>query len=195
MALNPPNGGEAGAGLAIIVNSNAKRGGRRVAAQIARALPGARVRLTKTIEELSAWLQALDGQGASAHSATWFAPGAPTCILAAGGDGTAIALVNALNRVTPAGVPFRPIGVIPLGTGNAWAHASGAKKLSAAMRLLVDPPSPLPVRSYGLVDCEGTLTHFAGSGWDAQILDDYKTQLAQSKGPAYRVNKTAYGYV
>jgi diacylglycerol kinase family enzyme len=170
----------AGAGLAIIVNANAKRGGRRVAAQIARALPGARVRLTKTIDELSAWLRTLER---------------PTCVLAAGGDGSAIALVNALSRVTPAGVPFPPIGVLPLGTGNAWAHATGAKKLDASLRLLRRPPAELPTRSYGLVDCEGTLTHFAGSGWDAQILDDYKRQLEVSKGPAYRVNKTAYGYV
>jgi diacylglycerol kinase family enzyme len=170
----------AGAGLAIIVNANAKRGGRRVAAQIAGALPGARVRLTKTVEELSAWLRTLQR---------------PACILAAGGDGSAIALVNGLNRVTPEELPFPPIGVLPLGTGNAWAHATGAKKLHASLRLLVHPPDDLPTRRYGLVDCEGTLTHFAGSGWDAQILDDYKKQLAVSRGPAYRVNKTAYGYV
>jgi diacylglycerol kinase family enzyme len=180
MGMEPPGGRTAGNGLSIIVNSNAKRGGRRVAAQIARALPGARVRLTKTIEELSAWLRTLKE---------------PACILAAGGDGTAIALVNALNRVTPPDVPFPPIGVLPLGTGNAWAHATGAKKLDASLRLLANPPSPLPTRRYGLVDCEGTLTHFAGSGWDAQILDDYKSQLTASKGPAYRVNKSAYGYV
>src|SRR5438270_802760 len=87
----------AGAGLAIIVNANAKRGGRRVAAQIARALPGAQVRLTKTVEELSAWLRTLER---------------PACILAAGGDGSAIALVNALNRVTAEGLAFPPIGVL-----------------------------------------------------------------------------------
>ena len=103
--------------------------------------------------------------------------------------------MNALNRVTPAGDPFPPIGVLPLGTGNAWAHATGARKLDASLRLLQRRPSPLPVRRFGLVDCDGTLTHFAGSGWDAQILDDFKKQLAASKGPAYRVNKTAYGYV
>jgi diacylglycerol kinase family enzyme len=174
------NARSAGAGLAIIVNANAKRGGRRVAAQIARALPAARVRLTKTIEELSSWLRTLNE---------------PTCILAAGGDGSAIALVNALNRITPAGLPFPPVGVLPLGTGNAWAHATGAKKLDASLQLLLAPPASLPTRSYGLVDCEGTLTHFAGSGWDAQILDDYKKQLEASTGPAYQVNKTAYGYV
>ncbi|HEY2512276.1 MAG TPA: diacylglycerol kinase family protein [Polyangiaceae bacterium] len=176
-----------GAGLAILVNANAKRGGRRVAVQIAKVLPGAQVRLTKTIDELVAWLRTLKN---------------PDCVLAAGGDGTAIALVNALDRVTPEGEPFPHIGVLPLGTGNAWAHATGARKLDQALRLLARPrvashvsPAELPTRKYGLVDCEGTLTHFAGSGWDAQILDDYKSQLAASKGPAYRVHKTAYGYV
>ena len=47
------------AGLAIVVNANAKRGGRRVAVQIARVLPGARVRLTKTIDEIAASLRTL----------------------------------------------------------------------------------------------------------------------------------------
>lgn len=174
--MTPP----AGTGLAILVNANAKRGGRRVAVQIARALPGANVRLTKTLDELASWLKTLRE---------------PECILAAGGDGTAIALVNALERVVPGGRPFPPIGVLPLGTGNAWAHATGAHKLHASLRLLMTPPRPLPFRSYGLVDCDGTLSHFAGSGWDAEILDEYKKQLAASKGPAYRVNKSVYGYI
>ena len=39
-----------GTGLAVLVNANAKRGGRRVAVQIARALPGASVRLTKSAQ-------------------------------------------------------------------------------------------------------------------------------------------------
>jgi diacylglycerol kinase family enzyme len=169
-----------GTGLAVLVNANAKRGGRRVAAQIARALPGAKVKLTKTIDEIANWLKSLRD---------------PACILAAGGDGTAIALVNALARVTPPDLPFPPVGALPLGTGNAWAHATGARKLGESLQLLAHPPTTLPVRRFGLVECDGTLTHFAGSGWDAQILDDFKAQLAASKGPAYRVNKTAYGYV
>ncbi len=170
-----------GSGLAILVNANAKRGGRRVAVQIARALPGATVRLTKSIDEVVAWLATLKD---------------PKCILAAGGDGTAIALVNALNRVTPPGEPYPRIGVLPLGTGNAWAHATGARKLSQSLQLLAQSStSPLPTRRFGVVDCDGTLTHFAGAGWDAEILDDYKRQLAASKGPSHRVAKSVYGYV
>src|SRR5208282_1328691 len=99
-----------GEGFGILVNANAKRGGRRVAAQIARALPGANVRLTRTPEEVDAWLRGL--------------PSTTRAILPAGGDGTAVALVNALARVFE-GRPFPRVGILPLGTGNAWAHATG----------------------------------------------------------------------
>src|ERR1019366_1480782 len=73
----------AGAGLAVLVNANAKRGGRRVAVQIARVLPGASVRLTKSPQEILAWLRVLSPLRA---------------VLAAGGDGSAVALVNAPAR-------------------------------------------------------------------------------------------------
>src|SRR5258708_24362457 len=83
-----------GSGLAILVNANAKRGGRRVAVQIARALPGASVRLTKSTREIEAWLRMLPD---------------PRAVLAAGGDGSAVALVNALARTTLDSEPFPAI--------------------------------------------------------------------------------------
>src|SRR5262245_8083580 len=104
----------AGDGMHVLVNANAKRGGRRVAAQIARALPAATVRLTRAPEEIEGWLRTLPRS---------------RCLLSAGGDGTAVALLNALDRVVPAGAAFPPVGALPLGTGNAWAHALGARKL------------------------------------------------------------------
>jgi len=177
-SIPPPATGD---GLAILVNANAKRGGRRIAAQLGRALPGARVRLTRTIDEIESWLKSI-------------AASPPRCLLAAGGDGTAIALVNALRRALPEGAPFPMIGLLPLGTGNAWAHSTGAKKLGTAVRLLASR-SALPTRRYGLVDCEGTLCSFAGCGWDAQVLNDYKEQLRASKGPARHISKSVYGYL
>lgn len=174
-----------GRGLHILVNANAKRGGRRVAVQIARALPGANVRLTRSIQEVEGWLRTLLTDKKNAK---------PRCILSAGGDGSAIALLNALDRVVPAGEEFPPIGVIPLGTGNAWAHSLGARKLGLCVRALTRHPDerPIPTRRCALLYCDGTLTFFGGCGWDAQILDDYREQVQSSPT---RLAKSVWGYV
>ena len=175
MAAAPPL--EAGKGLHIVVNANAKRGGRRIAVQIARALPGASVRLTRSIQEIEGWLRTIKE---------------PRCVLSAGGDGSAVALLNALDRVIPRGEPFPPIGVLPLGTGNAWAHALGARKLYKCIRALARLEGPVPTKRYGLLTCDGTLTFFAGCGWDAQVLDDYRLQLEASPNA---VAKSVWGYL
>jgi diacylglycerol kinase family enzyme len=185
-----------GDGLAVLVNANAKRGGRRIAVQTARLLPGASVKLTRTEDEATEWLRRL-------------LPSKPRVIFAAGGDGTAVALVNSLARVVPEKEPLPPLGLLKLGTGNAWANVLGAPKLSVALdilRRLHERDEPLPLRRFGLVDVAyprepgsenkiGTLAHFAGAGWDAEILNDYKEQLEQSKGPPRFFAKSVYGYV
>jgi diacylglycerol kinase family enzyme len=170
----------AGAGLAVLVNANAKRGGRRVAVQIARVLPAASVRLTKTPQEILAWLRMLSP---------------PRGVLAAGGDGSAVALVNALAELAGDGGPLPTMGILPLGTGNGWAHALGAPKLYQCLDLLARAPATLPTRRCSLIEVEGTLAHFAGSGWDAMILDDFKRQLEASKGPSRHFTKSVYGYL
>jgi hypothetical protein len=63
------------------------------------------------------------------------------------------------------------------------------------LQLLANTSGPLPTREFGLIEVEGTLSHFAGSGWDAMILDDYKQQLAASRGPGRRLSKSVYGYL
>jgi diacylglycerol kinase family enzyme len=167
-----------GKGIYVLVNANAKRGGRRLAVQIARALPGAMVRLTRTIDEVDSWLRSLVE---------------PRCILSAGGDGSAVALLNALDRVLPKSDRFPPVGVLPLGTGNAWAHSLGARKLDACIKALAKHEGPVPTKRYGLLECDGVLTFFGGCGWDAQILDDYRKQVEAS--PSSRIAKSVWGYV
>lgn len=174
----PPGAGARGRGLYVVVNANAKRGGRRLAVQIARALPGAHVRLTRSTTELEGWLRTIVS---------------PRAILSAGGDGTAISLLNALDRVTPPDAPFPVVGPLPLGTGNAWAHALGARKLDACIRALARHEGPLPTKRYGLFRCNGVLTFFAGCGWDAQVLDDYRLQVEAS--PSSRLAKSVWGYL
>ncbi len=168
-----------GEGFGVLVNANAKRGGRRVAAQIARALPGANVRLTRTAEEVDRWLRGL---------------GSPRAVLPAGGDGTVVALINAFARVFQ-DRPFPRVGILPLGTGNAWAHVVGAPKLDRALRLIVAARDPLPIRRFGMIQCEGMLTPFAGAGWDAEVLNDYRMQVSLSKGPSKWLTKSVYGYL
>ena len=170
----------AGAGLAVLVNANAKRGGRRVAVQIARGPPGS--------ERAADALHARDRRVAPLLPS-------PRAVLAAGGDGTAVALLNALAGILPPERPLPTLGVLPLGTGNGWAHALGAPKLYRCLDLLARASGPLPGRRCSLVDVEGTLCHFAGCGYDAMILDDYKRQLASSKGPGRTFSKSVYGYV
>jgi diacylglycerol kinase family enzyme len=169
-----------GAGLAIVVNANAKRGGRRIAVQIAQRLTGARVRLTKSIKDLESFLRLMDR---------------PRCVLAAGGDGSVVALLNALHHVVPKGEPFPLIGILPLGTGNGWARSIAAPKLDRCLRILAETNGAFPSRRFGVFEVDGALAHFAGSGWDAMILEDYKKQLEESKGPAKHVSKSVYGYV
>ncbi|MCL2725122.1 MAG: hypothetical protein FWD69_11860 [Polyangiaceae bacterium] len=168
----------AGNGLYIVVNANAKRGGRRIAVQIARALPGANVRLTRTIKEIEGWLRSIKN---------------PRAVLSAGGDGSAIALLNALDHVIPKGKPFPTVGALPLGTGNAWAHALGARSLDACVRTLARHDGALPTKRYALLESGDVITFFAGCGWDAQLLDDFRQQVAAS--PSNRLAKSVWGYL
>ncbi|MCL2778585.1 MAG: hypothetical protein FWD73_11320 [Polyangiaceae bacterium] len=169
---------EAGQGIYILVNANAKRGGRRIAVQIARALPGASVRLTRTTQEIDGWLRSIR---------------TPRGILSAGGDGSAVALLNALDRVIPKGEPLPTVGALPLGTGNAWAHALGARSLDKCVRALARTSGPLPTKRYALLESGGVSTFFAGCGWDAQILDDFRQQVSAS--PSSRLAKSVWGYL
>ena len=55
--------------------------------------------------------------------------------VAAGGDGTVNMLVRALHEL---GMADRPFATLPLGTGNAFAHAIGIGRLKNAMNALLD---------------------------------------------------------
>lgn len=182
----PPVAPPPGAGVYILVNANAKRGGRRVAVQLQRALPGSTVKLTRSKAQVEGWLRDLLDDGKRVGLP-------PRCILSAGGDGSAITLLDALDKVVPKGERFPVVGALPLGTGNAWAHALGARKLDHCVRALVRHEGELPTRRYALFECDGILTFFGGCGWDAQVLDDYRAQVESS--PSNRVAKSVWGYL
>ena len=150
----------------VVINLRARRGSEAVARKVQLELPQARVLTSRTLDEA--------GQFARRHDS-----GRSSLLLSAGGDGTAVALLNELRgAVTPS------LGVLPLGTGNGWAHALGAprwrKGLEQLGGLLRRQGAP-PMRRFELVqiDLPGTpsrISHFAGTGWDAEIINDFHAQ-------------------
>ena len=149
--------------IAVVVNLNARRGSHRVVEACRAAMPDARVVPTHNLGQLNELATAL-------HAAP------PELLVSAGGDGTAVVLLSALRNVAGPLSAAPPLAVVPLGTGNAWARTTGAPRWRNAFARLgkfEDEASLLPLRRFELVDVGGMVAPFAGTGWDATILDDY----------------------
>jgi diacylglycerol kinase family enzyme len=110
----------------------------------------------------------------------------PQVVLSGGGDGTACGILDVLRAKHR---DFPTLGIVKLGTGNAWAvstHAPSPKRaMKTLARALEQGHTALPTDDYALVEVEGRLTPFAGSGWDAELLHDYKLQR-EAVPPALR---------
>lgn len=159
---------------AILVNVRARHGSEEIGRRIQRILPNARVAVTHSLDDARAWVT---GE---------LTRDRPDVLLSGGGDGTAVAL---LNELRDHGVAVPTFGLLPLGTGNAWARATGVSGVRSALeslRDLRDGEQPL-TKTFHLVETEGKLTPFAGTGWDAQILSDYKRMLEEMP-PALRTS-------
>jgi Diacylglycerol kinase catalytic domain len=149
----------------VVVNLRARRGSRRVAEKLRAELPKASVLLSHSLEEAVAFTRQSRGD----------------LLLSAGGDGTAIGILNSLRQDK---IRWPALGMLPLGTGNAWAHATGApawRKGAQRLAGLLEREAPLPLRRFGLLEVQvpgkpGALSHFAGTGWDAEIIDDFHAQ-------------------
>lgn len=167
--------------VAILVNVRSRHGSEALGARIRAILPDARVAVTRSLDDAKAWIR--DDLSALR----------PELLLSGGGDGTAVAL---LNELRDQGLRVPAFGLLPLGTGNGWARATGAVGTRAALRGLaaLRRSGPPPLRRFNLVETEGRLTPFAGAGWDAEILADYKRSLADSTALMNRFGATA-GYL
>lgn len=144
---------------AVLINLRSRRGSSSLARTVREHLPGAPLGLTRSLEEARTFLAGL-GKGDAR----------PDLILSGGGDGTAVSLLNAFDREA-----LPTIGLVPLGTGNGWARSTRSPKFVPAIRRVARHRGrPWPTRSFGLVEVEGVLSPWAGTGWDAEILSDYQ---------------------
>ncbi|MCP3168986.1 diacylglycerol/lipid kinase family protein [Myxococcus qinghaiensis] len=165
--------------IAVLVNLRARRGSEGVGGLVQRFLPKARLALTRSLEEARHWISELR-------------PNPPSLLLAGGGDGT---ITGLLNELRAAGVALPAIGVLPMGTGNAWARVTGAPRPAVALKQIAAMREVLPpTRPFSLVRVEGKVAPFAGTGWDAEMIQDFKDQLAAA-GPLRSQQAGLRGYL
>lgn len=168
--------------IAVMVNLHARQGSEAFAKTVRRFLPRARLALTRSLDD------------ARVFCAEQFRSNPPSLLLAGGGDGTITGLLNLLREQ---GVQPPPIGVLPLGTGNAWARVTGAPRpVVALQQLAAFGDRPPPLLPFSLVQLENKVAPFAGTGWDAQTLQNFKDQLAQwPEGPLRDAHAGFRGYM
>lgn len=154
--------------IAVVVNLRARRGSQRVADACREVLPDAKVMVSGSLDEAMGFAERIQRDP-------------PSLLVSAGGDGTAVTLINAIRRPSGADVAGPVLGLLPLGTGNGWANVTGAprwRKAISHLGKLAERGGPLPLRRFDLVEVGGTIAPFAGTGWDAEIIDDFHAQKA-----------------
>ena len=154
--------------VAVVVNLHARKGSEAVGRLVRSRLPRARVTVTRSLDDVRRWID----------RELVHAP--PSLLLSGGGDGTAVALLNELRDRR---VDVGQLGVLRLGTGNGWANVTGAPRVQQALGRIaaLDGRSP-PTRRFALVECDGRIAPFLGTGWDAEIISDFKAQLPSGGG-------------
>lgn len=175
--------------VAVLVNLRSRRGSRKVA-DLARAeLPSARILASRSLADTEHFIREIQRS-------------APDLLLSAGGDGTAVGLINALRPTDGPGddlTPFLPpIGLLPLGTGNGWANATRApawREGLARVGALAREKQRISTRRFDLVEVFGKIAPFAGTGWDAELIDDFHAQKEGFSLLPPRFRKGVAGYL
>jgi len=151
----------------VMLNANAGRVRRSTARAIARACPDATIFWTRSMEE------AEDAVEAAIESNI-------DTLFAGGGDGTIIDLCNRLLLYENS----PQLGILKLGTGNALATWVAARPIPLDLAAWHDGEAYRP-RELRFVRAEDESFPFAGMGWDAAILNDYKWVKQHLKGTPF----------
>ncbi len=175
-----------GAEVAAWFNTHAKRVTPARVDAFRKALPDARVYACSTFEEAEGFADEI-------------VKAPPKILFCGGGDGTVVALLNALRK--RGATKFPTIGLFKLGTGNGWPSAVGARKYEKELRRLPHLPLEPKTIHFQLCEVEGQLCQFCGVGWDATLLNDYRRNLKNRQaqllagGMAARMSKGLGGYL
>lgn len=170
--------------VAVLVNLRSRRGSRSVADRARAELPFARVLASTSLADTERFVRGLQESP-------------PALLLSAGGDGTAVGLINAL-RSGDLSDAIPKIGLLPLGTGNGWANATHApawREGLARVGALARQQTTISTRRFDLVDVCGRIAPFAGTGWDAELIDDFHAQQSGFGLLPQKARQGVAGYV
>lgn len=175
-----------GADVAAWFNTNAKRVTPARVNAFRATLPDAEIYTASTLDEAK-------------HCADALVKNPPRILFCGGGDGTIVVLLNALRDRGMSTFPI--IGLFRLGTGNGWPLAVGAQRYEKELPNLAQLPLAPKTHEFHLCEIEGKLGHFAGTGWDATLLNDYLRNLKARQnqlvggGMASHLSKGVGGYL
>lgn len=173
-----------GAGVAVLLNANAKAVNERVRAALSSVVPDEHLFFSTSHAE-------------AAHIAERVVSRRYRTVFTGGGDGTFVAWVNRILEAAERRAIRPPrFGVLALGTGNAVAEMVGARPRRHAHDLARFVRGEVNrVRRLQLLTCRDRRTPFAGVGIDAAVLNDYiwlRDRLAGT--PLARLGLGAAGY-
>ncbi len=172
--------------IAVLLNANARLVTEKVRRALAKIVPNANLYLSQTPEEAHDCVKRIiDSRYA--------------VVFSGGGDGSFIHLLNLARdyvqarnlevETTGKGERYElpHFGILKLGTGNGIStfvgSRGGTKMLERALH-----SAGLSTLEMDLIETGGRVFHFAGSGFDARVISDYRLFMNSLPSPAARKN-------
>lgn len=169
---------------AFLLNANARAVSPRVAARLLEIVPEGDLFFSRSLEDADAFLQTILRRGYDR-------------LFVGGGDGTVVSAVNVIRRsCAEHGYKAPQIGLLKLGTGNAMARLLGSRS-PLGDTWHITRKGEAHVESIDLIESDdGTVTPFAGVGYDGEVLNDYMALKQAVTGPVgHYFVQTVWGYL
>ena len=169
---------------AFVLNANARGVNDRLIEELAEVVPAGDLFLSRTLEDAQVFVRTIARRGYGR-------------VFLGGGDGTLVSTLKLLREVcAKEKLPVPEVGVLRLGTGNAVALALGAAQAIVDASHVVNK-GPIAARPVHFVETDdGTLTPFAGIGYDGAVLNDYYALRESAKTPlGKKAVATVWGYL
>ncbi len=169
---------------AFLLNANARAVTTRVARRMLEIVPEGDLFFSRSVEDAEGFLQTILRRGYDR-------------LFVGGGDGTIVLAANIIRRLCDAhGYQTPQMGLLKLGTGNAMAHLLGSKS-PLLDTWHITRKGEIKVERIDMIESDdGTVTPFAGVGYDGEVLNDYMALKKAVQGPVgHYFVQTVWGYL